>query len=303
MCIPVPADNIEIMGKDKTLSRAIMLYREGNVSDAADIMHHLVAIRYTTKLLLETMSIFWYYKGCIVDYECGDYDQANKVYDMILEGGGQCQDQHHAYIGKGDIRRDQGDLEAAAEWYSKATKTSKIWNQSHIAYYRRGEILEELNEYQQAYDSYTGCLECSGGRGLFVDAKRGQRRCQQALYEASQENSINELAKQIESLRRNGCDIETECPNCFCCPITSQIMTDPVLSIDGYCYERRNLKQWIQDHEISPKSKSKLVLKEIRLISNLSLKGHIWSWVDEKKKETEKTRNCGKTKLKTSSAK
>ena len=87
---------------------------------------------------------------------------------------------------------------------------------------------------------------------------------------------------KVESLRNLGVDIESECPSCLFCPITCTVMTNPVLAMDGYCYERTAIRQWIEEHGTSPKTNAKL---SARLIPTLSLRAHIWSWVDEKAKQ------------------
>lgn len=38
----------------------------------------------------------------------------------------------------------------------------------------------------------------------------------------------------------------------FCCPITQQRFTDPVLTCDGHTYERSAIEKWLQDHLTSP---------------------------------------------------
>lgn len=38
----------------------------------------------------------------------------------------------------------------------------------------------------------------------------------------------------------------------FCCPITQQRFTDPVLTCDGHTYERSAIETWLQDHLTSP---------------------------------------------------
>ena len=47
-------------------------------------------------------------------------------------------------------------------------------------------------------------------------------------------------------------DDDPLCPNEFKCPITTQIMTTPVVMADGVSYEYRAISKWIAKKEVSP---------------------------------------------------
>ncbi len=38
----------------------------------------------------------------------------------------------------------------------------------------------------------------------------------------------------------------------FLCPITHQLMTDPVVDPDGHSYERSAIENWLKEHSTSP---------------------------------------------------
>jgi len=52
-------------------------------------------------------------------------------------------------------------------------------------------------------------------------------------------------------------------PPSFYCPISQQCMHDPVVLSDGHSYERRHIERWLQEHNTSPVSGSKLLQKEM----------------------------------------
>merc|ERR1712228_269662 len=56
---------------------------------------------------------------------------------------------------------------------------------------------------------------------------------------------------------------EEEIPPEFLCPITHQIMTDPVLISDGHSYERVAIENWLIKHDKSPMTNSVLGTKQI----------------------------------------
>jgi len=48
-------------------------------------------------------------------------------------------------------------------------------------------------------------------------------------------------------------------PKDLLCPISGEIMQDPVIALDGYTYERTNIKQWFsQGNTISYKTGEKI---------------------------------------------
>ena len=49
----------------------------------------------------------------------------------------------------------------------------------------------------------------------------------------------------------------------FCCPISLQLMTDPVVAADGFSYERDSIVKWLQKHETSPSTGATLPHKEL----------------------------------------
>ena len=45
---------------------------------------------------------------------------------------------------------------------------------------------------------------------------------------------------------------ETAYPAAFLCPITHEVMRDPVVLSDGHTYERREIFRWLCTHDTSP---------------------------------------------------
>ncbi|BDA41676.1 probable U-box domain-containing protein 37 at C-terminar half [Coccomyxa sp. Obi] len=68
-------------------------------------------------------------------------------------------------------------------------------------------------------------------------------------------------------------DNDDEAPDAFCCPITHDVLRDPVVACDGYSYERDAIKDWLRKHDTSPMTNEKLESKH--LIPNLALRAAI----------------------------
>ena len=48
--------------------------------------------------------------------------------------------------------------------------------------------------------------------------------------------------------------LEESYPPSFYCPISHQVMHDPVVLSDGHSYERRHIETWLGDRKTSPKT-------------------------------------------------
>ena len=56
----------------------------------------------------------------------------------------------------------------------------------------------------------------------------------------------------------------------YMCPITADIMTDPVCTSDGFTYERRAIIEWLRTKDTSPSTGAKLESK--KLIPNITVR-------------------------------
>lgn len=83
------------------------------------------------------------------------------------------------------------------------------------------------------------------------------------------------LLRKIKALKaeQNG----SEAPDEFLCPITRELMKDPVIAADGYSYERESIESWIRGkNKTSPMTN--LPLQTTLLTPNRSLKMAITRW-------------------------
>ncbi|XP_069791548.1 WD repeat, SAM and U-box domain-containing protein 1 isoform X2 [Narcine bancroftii] len=89
----------------------------------------------------------------------------------------------------------------------------------------------------------------------------------------------NKAMWKIEELKSN---TESTCvgvPDEFLCPITREIMTDPVIASDGYSYEREAIENWINTKKrTSPMTN--MPLETTLITRNRTLKMAIDRWID-----------------------
>ncbi|XP_058472348.1 WD repeat, SAM and U-box domain-containing protein 1-like [Solea solea] len=83
------------------------------------------------------------------------------------------------------------------------------------------------------------------------------------------------LLRKIQALKAEQSD--SEAPDEFLCPITRELMKDPVIAADGYSYERESIESWIRGkNRTSPMTN--LLLQTTLLTPNRSLKMAIARW-------------------------
>src|SRR3990167_3976284 len=63
--------------------------------------------------------------------------------------------------------------------------------------------------------------------------------------------------------RQNASASKVSIPNEYLCPITQELMTDPVVITSGHTYERTAIETWLQDHDTCPLTKTKLRHKTV----------------------------------------
>ena len=70
-------------------------------------------------------------------------------------------------------------------------------------------------------------------------------------------------------------------PEAFICPLTLEVMVDPVIASDGHCYERLAIEEWFQKSKMSPITG--VPLQTTLLFPNFTLKSQISTWRDSQK--------------------
>jgi len=85
------------------------------------------------------------------------------------------------------------------------------------------------------------------------------------------------------------CDIDfSNPPSIFLCPISLQIMEDPVFAADGFIYDRKYIECWLNEHQVSPMSNQPLLKDgsvDVSLRKNAPLKMAIDDWEAKRQQE------------------
>jgi len=64
--------------------------------------------------------------------------------------------------------------------------------------------------------------------------------------------------------------MQDKIPDEFFCPISAEIMIDPVMIEDGHTYERDSIEAWFEKHDTSPLTN--VVIKTKQMFPNLALR-------------------------------
>ncbi|XP_075685434.1 WD repeat, SAM and U-box domain-containing protein 1 isoform X2 [Rhinoderma darwinii] len=88
----------------------------------------------------------------------------------------------------------------------------------------------------------------------------------------------NKILRKIEDLKSKMKAASSNIPEELLCPITCEIMKDPVIASDGYSYERKAIEFWISTKKTSPMTN--LPLENLLLTPNRTLKMALNRWVD-----------------------
>lgn len=82
----------------------------------------------------------------------------------------------------------------------------------------------------------------------------------------------NKILRNVKDLKKK--EVTDNIPDEFLCPITREVMSDPVIAADGYSYEREAISSWISSGKLtSPMTNTPM--KHSNLTSNTTLKSVI----------------------------
>ncbi|XP_075649054.1 U-box domain-containing protein 35-like isoform X1 [Castanea sativa] len=88
--------------------------------------------------------------------------------------------------------------------------------------------------------------------------------------------ALERLKEVADRARDSACRVPSAPPNHFICPILKDVMDDPCVAADGYTYDRRAIKQWLEGNDTSPMTNMPLPHKN--LIPNYTLLSAVMEW-------------------------
>lgn len=126
----------------------------------------------------------------------------------------------------------------------------------------------------------------------------GQGKYEQKLLDYKSESNVRKQQERaaksaaLEQVRRDaGVEVALrDRPEEHCCPISYEVMVDPVIAADGHAYERVQIERWLQDKKTSPLTNAPLATEVLYPVH--ALKSMIDNW--EQEEHNRQLKLCGK---------
>ncbi len=103
------------------------------------------------------------------------------------------------------------------------------------------------------------------------------------LVTSQLERQLEEVTRFNEELKITLRERGAKVPAAFLCPISLDIMNDPVVASDGFMYERDQIEKWLKNNNRSPMTGDQLSSKQ--LTPSHTLKSMIREFIDTNKKQ------------------
>jgi len=128
---------------------------------------------------------------------------------------------------------------------------------------------------------YEQAAEAAAAATAAAEAARTACEAEAAAAAAEAAASYNEAPARLDqgsssSAAEAPVPREEEPPHDFTCPITTEVMTDPVMAADGHSYERSAMERWFATKSTSPLTGEELDFT--RLFPNHTLRRQIGEW-------------------------
>ncbi len=173
------------------------------------------------------------------------------------------------YMGKGK------NLNYSFKWFNEAANNGDKSSQFYLAgFYERGEIV--VKNLYTAFKFYkkAALQDDKGGQyklGEFYELGKGINKNLWYAFEWYKKALHNGHSYANAAMNNI---ILPEPPSHLCCPITGELMNDPVITKDGHTYERIAIEKWMSINETSPITREKIDM----IIPNRIIKKVINEW-------------------------
>ncbi|XP_054976510.1 WD repeat, SAM and U-box domain-containing protein 1 isoform X3 [Sorex araneus] len=220
----------------------------------------------------------------------GSVDKSVIVYDINTENTLHLLTQHTRYVTTCAFAPNSLLLATGS-----MDKTVNIWqfDPGTVAQARSSEEQPKLFTENWSEDDVSTWLSAQGLKELVdifkinnIDGKELLTLTKESLADELKIESLglrSKLMRKIEELKSKMKSLSSEIPDEFICPITRELMKDPVIAADGYSYEKEAMENWISKKKrTSPMTN--LVLPSLVLTPNRTLKMAINRWLETHQK-------------------
>lgn len=118
---------------------------------------------------------------------------------------------------------------------------------------RHARTAANIQKHSELAQKYALLAESNRLSFDLINTRLSMRYTQTAAQPTAQKPKIAENTKPLQIPETIN---EVEIPDQYICPITTQIMTDPVILTDGHVYEKQAIQEWLKTHNTSPMTKA-----------------------------------------------
>ena len=161
------------------------------------------------------------------------------------------------YVLGGDLEIDRLRQELTARQNARREEGCRrawVWE---VARREREEREQQQREQQREADA-EGAAAMAAAAAAAAAAKAGANETGQVMTSGSGAASLLKASNAAGLLDE------------YLCPITAEIMTDPVCTLDGFTYERKAITEWLRTNDTSPATGARLESKNV--IPNITVR-------------------------------
>ncbi|XP_027330609.1 U-box domain-containing protein 4-like isoform X2 [Abrus precatorius] len=140
------------------------------------------------------------------------------------------------------------------------------------------EVLEKIAEELSLRSNREVLIEVVALEKLKENAEQMEKTAE-VEYIDQMISVVNHMHQRLVMLKQAQSSIPVLVPADFCCPLSLELMTDPVIVASGQTYERTFIKKWI-DLGLTVCPKTRQTLAHTNLIPNYTVKALIANWCE-----------------------
>eukprot|EP01117_Protostelium_nocturnum_P019628 TRINITY_DN855_c0_g1_i3.p1 TRINITY_DN855_c0_g1~~TRINITY_DN855_c0_g1_i3.p1 ORF type:complete len:301 (-),score=102.45 TRINITY_DN855_c0_g1_i3:59-937(-) len=192
-----------------------------------------------------------------------------------------------------DDQNEHWNNEKVVEWFKQFGFMSQQFIQNIIKFQINGSMLleMEINDLKElGMDAYGERMEVMNKldvlrleQGQMAHSEEVRLRNKMEVMEDQFVERHSEMLVELDNIRRENEKImkrkrAEDIPNAFLCPVTQEIMNNPVIASDGHTYEKAAIEEWFgRRKKTSPLTGA--VLRSFKLVPNHSMKSLIQEFI------------------------
>ena len=185
--------------------------------------------------------------------------------------------------GSGDFNREKNAsriLEVLRLLLSREIQEKEKQLEKLFRTYNRRQIIQDTErDLAILQNRMISLIRCKQALVAFLLFRAANTTLDQIMTWSGEGDDVPKIPKKSSSAVSIR-DLDFAIPADYICPISSDLMENPISTIDGFTYERRNIERWLQSHETSPCTN--FILESMELTPNHRVKQSVDLWREGK---------------------